>query len=600
MTTSVDERRDDVRARAAARTARGAAGGARRTPCRWRPPRGTSSSACSARAGVAVAAAAPVAARSRAPTALTTRRLLRDRRLELDGSSISSSSRRHLLLLGERGVDARRRARSSSCVPRSTTRPSSRTTIASQRDAAAMRWVTRTHRAPRGLALDRVEDGAPRSSRRPRESGSSRIEDLRLPHERARERDALLLPARELHAALADDGVEAVRAATAPPRAPAPRAPPRGSAPARLGRVGIVEREADVARDGGREEERVLLRVADGRAHRGERQLADVDAVDAHRRRGASAGGARGASRASSCPSRCARRSRATRPARTLKRHVVEHLARRRTRTTRPLDAERRRRRASARGAARRPPRARRRRRRAGARSRRGRAARSLSAKPTAIIGHVMRANALQNAKNAPCEMPPCSGPAQEQRRRRTRRRRGSRCAATAPMIGANEPRRRASARLASQVLAVGRLEARAARAPRARSCGRRARRRGSPAARRSCGPSAAWFSRMRRNMPRETRARDERDERQVDAGTRASACGLTREHDLQRAREREDDVDDVEHAEAEEHADLLQVARRAAHDLAGGHLPVERGAELVELAEELVRGARTRRRARR
>ena len=59
------------------------------------------------------------------------------------------------------------------------------------------------------------------------------------------------------------------------------------------------------------------------------------------------------------------------------------------------------------------------------------------------------------------------------------------------------------------------------------------------------------------------------------------------RHHDLQRAREREDDVDDVEDAEAEEQAHLREVAGGAAHDLAGRHRPVERGAEPVQPVEE-------------
>ena len=58
-----------------------------------------------------------------------------------------------------------------------------------------------------GLALDGVED---RRLGLGVDGGERVVEhqDLRLAHERARERDALLLPAGELHAALADDGVE--------------------------------------------------------------------------------------------------------------------------------------------------------------------------------------------------------------------------------------------------------------------------------------------------------------------------------------------------------------------------------------------------------
>src|SRR5690606_7772263 len=55
-----------------------------------------------------------------------------------------------------------------------------------------------------------------------------------------------------------------------------------------LGGFRIRQRQADVAGDGGGEEEGVLLRVADRRADGRERQVADVDAVDEDgaRRRG--------------------------------------------------------------------------------------------------------------------------------------------------------------------------------------------------------------------------------------------------------------------------------------------------------------------------
>ena len=70
---------------------------------------------------------------------------------------------------------------------------------------------------------------------------------------------------------------------------------------------------------------------------------------------------------------------------------------------------------------------------------------------------------------------------------------------------------------------------------------------------------------------------------------TNAASVSLPRDahHDLQRAREGEDDVHDVEDAEAEEHPHLGEVARRAAHDLARGHLPVERRPEAVQPVEE-------------
>ncbi len=71
-----------------------------------------------------------------------------------------------------------------------------------------------------------------------------------------------------------------------------------------------------------------------------------------------------------------------------------------------------------------------------------------LREKPTAIIGHVMRANALQKAKKAPCDRPPPSGPSRsssEPYQKKTR----MPIAATEPIVGPREPRSLASARLA-------------------------------------------------------------------------------------------------------------------------------------------------------
>jgi len=61
----------------------------------------------------------------------------------------------------------------------------------------------------------------------------------------------------------------------------------------------------------------------------------------------------------------------------------------------------------------------------------------------------------------------------------------------------------------------------------------------------------------------------------------------MTKAAPVRRAREREDDVHDVQDPEAEEHPDLGEIARRAAHDLAGRHLPVERRPEAVEAVQE-------------
>src|SRR6185312_5796281 len=61
-----------------------------------------------------------------------------------------------------------------------------------------------------GLALERVQDRR-LGLRVDRAQRIVEQEDRRLPRERARERDALPLAARELNAALADDGVELLR-----------------------------------------------------------------------------------------------------------------------------------------------------------------------------------------------------------------------------------------------------------------------------------------------------------------------------------------------------------------------------------------------------
>ena len=236
---------------------------------------------------------------------------------------------RHLLLLRERGVDAA--AAHELGVRALLDDPP----FVEDDDAVAPRRGgdavgDEDDGAPRGLALDRAEDRALGL----RVDGGERVvqdEDLRLPHERAREGDALLLAARELHAALADDRVEAVGQRE---RLLEHLRLARGLADLRdgLGRVGIVEREADVARDGRREEKRVLLRVAHGGPHRSQRELAHVDAVHPH-----GAVGRRQEAREEHRERRLPR-SRAPDdgerlPGRHLEAHVVEHLARRRTRT---------------------------------------------------------------------------------------------------------------------------------------------------------------------------------------------------------------------------------------------------------------------------
>ena len=62
----------------------------------------------------------------------------------------------------------------------------------------------------------------------------------------------------------------------------------------------------------------------------------------------------------------------------------------------------------------------------------------------------------------------------------------------------------------------------------------------------------------------------------------------------------REEGVDELSIAEAEQQPHLGEIVGGAAHDLARRHLAVERGPERVQPIEQHARGARTRRRARR
>ena len=113
------------------------------------------------------------------------------------------------------------------------------------------------------------------------DSASSRTRIARLAGQRAGERQALLLAARERDAALADDGVVAVREGV---EVGGDAGDLRGPADDRVdgGIVGDVEAEGDVVADRGREQERILRHEADGAAQLGERQRADVAAVEQH------------------------------------------------------------------------------------------------------------------------------------------------------------------------------------------------------------------------------------------------------------------------------------------------------------------------------
>ena len=98
--------------------------------------------------------------------------------------------------------------------------------------------------------------------------------------------------------------------------------------------------------------------------------------------------------------------------------------------------------------------------------------------------------------------------------------------------------------------------------------------------------PSASWLARVRLNIWREKlRVSEDHDRHhhQRDQGEPAADA----HHDLQGAGEGEHDVGDVEDAEAEQQPHLLQVAGRAAHDLARGHGPVKGGPQPVQPGQQ-------------
>ena len=100
-------------------------------------------------------------------------------------------------------------------------------------------------------------------------------QDRRVLEEHAGDGQALLLPAGEFHAALADDRVEPVRQLGDHRR---PAGPARRLLDLRLG--GFEPAVGDVLADRAAEEEDILLHDADLAPQRGQRHVADVDAVD--------------------------------------------------------------------------------------------------------------------------------------------------------------------------------------------------------------------------------------------------------------------------------------------------------------------------------
>ncbi len=159
----------------------------------------------------------------------------------------------------------RRSRTSSSCVPRSTTRPPSSTTMEPQRRAAATRWVMRTSvrraawrsmasRMAASVLASTAESGSSSTS-----TGGSRSSAARAPRAGAgRRRAARRAPPRPCRSP---------RGATRPRRAPRPRRGAAHALHAPRRESGSSSGVADVAGHRGREQERVLLRVADALAH---------------------------------------------------------------------------------------------------------------------------------------------------------------------------------------------------------------------------------------------------------------------------------------------------------------------------------------------
>jgi hypothetical protein len=155
--------------------------------------------------------------------------------------------------------------------------------------------------------------------------------------------------------------------------------------------------------------------------------------------------------------------------------------------------------------------------------------------------------------------------------------------ALAAPTMGNITPRMRARARLASQVVVVGLSKRRRSRRSRAKLRTTR-----TPA-RLVCRtalslPSACWLARVRVNICREGAGATIMNG--IITSDDQGQPPLTPPSPAARS-EGEDDVDDVEDAEAEREAHLLQVAGRAAHDLARRHRPIKRGAQAVEAVQE-------------
>ena len=161
-------------------------------------------------------------------------------------------------------------------MPDSTIRPSTSTTARSASSTVESRCVATSTVRP----CERGAEALDEPTLRERVDGGERIvehDDARPRDERARERDALALPAGQVDAALADQRVVAVRQVVGE------RVDAGGLARREhLVPVGVLAAGGEVLAQRHREEHRPLRHERDGGAKLGDRHVARVDAADAH------------------------------------------------------------------------------------------------------------------------------------------------------------------------------------------------------------------------------------------------------------------------------------------------------------------------------
>ena len=235
----------------------------------------------------------------------------------------------------------RRVGRARRACPRSTTRPSSRTTIASQRARRGDAVGDEDHRALAPPGARSRRGSRPRSSRRPRRADRrGRAPAARRTSARASAMRCFCPPEsctpRSPTTVSKPSGSDSISSSTCASRAASRIA---SSAPRRV--AARRARSRCCARPSSRRGTRPAARSRCSRARVASGSSQTSSPSRNTRRRAASAGGARGARRAWSCPSRCARRWRATLPARHLEAHVRRAPCARRTRSDRSSTLER-------------------------------------------------------------------------------------------------------------------------------------------------------------------------------------------------------------------------------------------------------------------